>query len=67
LRHRGGADDESSLGWPDRGPGCHGVECDDREADFCDDEDSHDAEPSEDGETGMWPDDLTNQTVLVSL
>ncbi|ODA95552.1 hypothetical protein BFX40_23615 [Mesorhizobium sp. SEMIA 3007] len=37
-------DDESSLGWPERGPVAYGCQCDDREMDNCDDEDGHDAE-----------------------
>ncbi|MER9330227.1 hypothetical protein [Mesorhizobium sp. M0488] len=50
------ADDEPSLG-------C----LDDLELDNADDEDGHDAEPSEDGEHVMWGDDLKSQEVLVSL
>lgn len=33
----------------------------------CDLEDSHDAEPSEDGESVMWHDDLKSQEVLAPL
>lgn len=64
------ADDESSLGWPERGPSAHGVECNDRELDNCDDEDTHDAEGycmDDHGETIMWPDDLASQEVLAFL
>lgn len=62
------ADDEFSLGWPERGPTAYGVQCDDREMDNCDLEDSHDAEPDVcDGETVMWGDDLASQEVLVHL
>jgi len=39
----------------------------DRESDNCDLEEQHDAEPSEDGETVTWGDDLKSQEVLVSL
>lgn len=63
-------DDEPSLGWPDRGPGSYGVQCDDREMDNCDDEDTHDAEGycmEDHGETIMWPDDPASQEVLVHL
>ncbi|RUW62106.1 hypothetical protein [Mesorhizobium sp. M7A.F.Ca.US.008.03.1.1] len=45
------ADDEPSLGWTARGG--PGDTCD-LELDNADDEDGHDAEPSEDGETVQW-------------
>ena len=58
------ADDEPSLGWVDRGQSGGTL---DLELDNCDDEDGHDAEPSEDGEYIMWPNDLKSQEVLVRL
>lgn len=73
------ADDEPSLGWTERGgsglasysaPNLPAGDVLDLEMDNCDDEDTHDAEaycPEDYGETTMWPDDLTDQTVLVSL
>lgn len=58
------ADDEPTLGWVDRGNPGNTL---DLELDICDDVDGHDAEADTyDAETIMWPDNLTDQTVLVS-
>jgi hypothetical protein len=62
------ADDEPSLGWGHRGgqsflsataPNLGPGDVLDLELDNCDDEDGHDAEPDNDGETFMWSEDTS--------